>query len=137
MKSKVFIFLFGMCLYYNSMIAQSCIPTWIVFSTQQDIDNFHLNYPSCTEIEGDVIIKSSPVNSINNLNGLSQLVSVGGLNIDYNTSLNTLSGLENITRIKGNLLIWDNTSLNSIQALGNLQDVDGFVYIAYNNVLPE
>ncbi|MBK6565933.1 MAG: T9SS type A sorting domain-containing protein [Saprospiraceae bacterium] len=137
MKSKVFIFLFGMCLYYNSMIAQSCIPTWIVFSTQQDIDNFHLNYPSCTEIEGDVIIKSSPVNSINNLNGLSQLVSVGGLNIDYNTSLNTLSGLENITRIKGNLLIWDNTSLNSIQALGNLQNVDGFVYIAYNNVLPD
>ncbi len=34
-----------------------CLPEGITFTTQAQIDNFQLNYPGCTEIEGDMKIK--------------------------------------------------------------------------------
>jgi hypothetical protein len=54
---------------------QGCLPEGITFSTQDQIDNFQVNYPGCTEIEGFVIIQG---NDISNLDGLSVLTAVGG-----------------------------------------------------------
>ena len=57
-------------------IAQSpCLPDGISFTTQAQIDSFQINYPGCTEIEGQVYINSE---DISNLNGLSQISAIGG-----------------------------------------------------------
>ena len=39
--------------------SQSCLPDGITFSSQAAIDNFQVNHPNCTEIEGDVFIHAS------------------------------------------------------------------------------
>lgn len=54
--------------------AQSCLPDGITFSTQEQIDNFQINYPGCTEIEGGVIIEGD---GITNLDGLNVINSIG------------------------------------------------------------
>ena len=43
-----------------------CLPEGITFTTQEQIDNFQINYPGCTEIEGDVIIYDNWSGNINN-----------------------------------------------------------------------
>jgi len=55
--------------------SQPCLPEGITFTTQAQIDSFQINYPNCTEIEGDVEINGD---DITNLNGLNVLTSIGG-----------------------------------------------------------
>ncbi len=74
--------------------SQPCLPEGITFTTQAQIDCFQVNYPGCTEIEGNVTISGS---DITNLNGLSVVTSIGGdLYIYYNDALTSLTGLNNI-----------------------------------------
>ena len=54
----------------TSLLAQPCLPEGITFSTQAEIDSFQINYPSCTEIEGDVTIEGWDIANINGLNVL-------------------------------------------------------------------
>jgi len=71
-----------------------CLPDGITFTTQEEIDNFQINYPGCTEIEGGVEICGT---DITQLDSLLVLTAIGGyLNIHDNPDLITLSGLENI-----------------------------------------
>ena len=92
----------------TSLFAQPCLPEGITFSTQTEIDNFQINYPSCTEIEGNVTIKGD---DITNLNGLDVLTAIGGnlaigdLFPNVNPLLEDLEGLENVTLIGGILIL--------------------------------
>ena len=87
----------------NSAMAQGCLPEGITFTTQEEIDNFQTNYPGCMEIEGDVTIIDYG-NDISSLNGLNILSAIGGdLTIIWCQSLNTLSGLDNLSSIEGTL----------------------------------
>ena len=43
----------------------SCLPEGITFTTQEQIDNFQINYPGCTEIEGNVMIYGLEIDNIN------------------------------------------------------------------------
>ena len=52
---KLFILLFGLFLSVTGS-SQSCLPDGITFTRQSEIDNFHINFPNCTQIEGDVTI---------------------------------------------------------------------------------
>ncbi len=117
--------------------AQSCLSSGIFFTSQQEIDDFSANYPGCIEIEGNVDINDSSEGNITNLNGLSQLTSLGGyLKIIDNNSLLNLSGLDNIETISGELRIgkWGdgNNSLNSLTGLESLTSIGGNLAI-YNN----
>ena len=77
--------------------AQSCLPEGITFTTQAQVDSFQINYQSCSEIEGNVII-SGP--DISDLNGLNVLTSIEGNLEIYNDSLLTdLTGLDNLSSI--------------------------------------
>ena len=110
-----------------SVLSQPCLPEGITFTTQAQIDNFQTNYPNCTEIEGHVEITG---NDITNLNGLNVLIAFGGgLSIgDYyigNPILTSLTGLDNVTSIGGNLLIRYNDALTSLTGLGNLTSIGG------------
>ncbi len=139
-------------------ISQSCLPEGIVFDTQAQIDNFQINYPGCTEIEGNVEIgyygsNITNINGLSNityiggdlmisgntslssLNGLSALTFLGGeLRIEYCASLVDLTGLEGLTSI-GNLHIYENNALLSLSGLNNIDSIHGLVLIWANNAL--
>jgi hypothetical protein len=129
-KMKIFhIFLIVLFL-VNGAIAQSCLPDGISFHTQGEIDSFQINYPNCTQIEGDVMISAS---GIYNLNGLSVVTSVGGaLWIEFCPDLKSLSGLEGFSSVGGPLEINMNDSLTNMTAMGNLTSVSGWLQIENN-----
>jgi len=120
--------------------AQPCLPEGITFTFQMQIDNFQINYPNCTEIEGDVIISGL---GITNLHGLDVLTSVGGnLYIGKasapgggNPHLTNLAGLDNMTSVNGSLQIFDNDSLQSLSGLNSLEYIGGFLDISDNGSL--
>lgn len=111
--------------------SQSCLPEGIEFSTQAQIDSFQVNYPNCTQIEGNVTIYTSEWGDITNLSGLSVLTSIGGnleiINYDFGTSSNlySLAGLEGITAIGGDLIICNNSALTNLSGLDNLISIGG------------
>lgn len=138
-------------------LSQSCLPDGITFSTQEQIDNFQINNPSCTEIEGEVMIEGD---DITNLDGLSVLTAFGGhlqiinnpiltsltglsnitiidqnLEFDFNYSLVSLDGLNNLTSIGHTLGVGNNPTLMSLNGLNNLTYIGGDIYIEDNNIL--
>lgn len=123
-------------------LSQSCLPEGIIFAAQTEIDNFHVNYPSCTEIKGDVTISGG---DITNLNGLGNITSIGGkLKIIDNSLLASLTGLENLSNINGHLVIGEyddlggmhgNPLLENLSGLNNLLAIGGDLCIVNNSKL--
>ena len=127
---------FSLILLFVASVAytQNCLPTGITLDEQSDIDNFATNYPDCNHIEGGVRIEPSSSGSITNLNGLSQLTSIGGsLVIFNNAELTDLTGLNNLTSIGGDLETIgggvSNSTFTSCAGLENLQSVGGSLRI--------
>ena len=122
---------------YGRQLNFEVVQTITKFATQSQIDSFQINYPGCTEILGDVTVQS---NDIINLNGLSVLTSIEGhLQIGYlfvgNPALTSLTGLEGLTSIGGDLRIINNTALTSLTGLDNVVTVNGVLGISNNSVL--
>jgi hypothetical protein len=98
--------------------SQGCLPEGIIFSTQEQINNFPSNYPTCLTIEGDVIISGA---DITNLDSLIQLTNLAGdLEIKNTQNLFALNGLNNIADIMGSLVVSGNDSLSSFVGFENL-----------------
>lgn len=124
MKHLLLLFTFLWTIF--ALEAQPCLPSGIVFTTQQEIDNFPGNYPGCTEIAGDVRIEGAIPNNITNLNGLAQITHFGGnLAIMNNSALLTLSGLQNVTSIDGSLVVWYCQAMVSLGALNKVAAIGG------------
>jgi len=89
------------------------------FSTQAQIDNFGATYAHCTDIVlGNVFVSGS---DITNLDGLSNLTSIGGnLSIDNNSALIDLDGLTSLTSVGGSLRVFNNVSLINISGIENI-----------------
>lgn len=87
--------------------SQPC-PYDLVFENQEEVDNFSIEYPNCSEIEGNVTIGIYPdYSDITNLDGLNIITKIGGrLDIRKNPGLTSLSGLNNLTSIGENPQIW-------------------------------
>lgn len=143
--------LFVITLIMQTELSSQCLLDGITFSTQTEIDNFQINYPGCTEIEGDVLIYGDNINNLSglniltkisgnlrigiypdnnplltNLSGLNNVTSIGGgLYISYNNALLSLSGLDNLTSIEGDLLIEGNYSLTNLLGLINMTHIGG------------
>ena len=116
--------------------AQTCGPVWIIFSNQDSIDDFAVNYPGCTQVLGDVIIEESAAGTITNLNGLSQLLAIDGdLKILDNTSLSSLNGLSNVTSVGGDMNIYQNDVLTNFTGLNGLTTIGGFLWVRENSDL--
>jgi hypothetical protein len=112
----------------------SCLPYGnYYFLTQTDIDNFQINFPACNELEGNLTING---NSITNLTGLNQVLSIGGsLDIKNCGSLTNLTGLNNLSNIGGDIYIFHNESLINFTGLENLGIVGGSFGMYENNQL--
>ena len=106
--------------------AQECLPEGIKFITQGQIDSFPINHPGCFGIKGDVVIEERISGTIHNLDGLSQISSIGGnLKIWKNEALISLRGLDNISSIPNSLYIQTNSSLLSLEGLEKLESIKG------------
>ncbi|SDG18110.1 Por secretion system C-terminal sorting domain-containing protein [Dyadobacter soli] len=128
------------------------------FTYQEDVDDFGTRYANCTnitlndvtingfyitnldalndivKIEGNLNIWFNPL--LNNLNGLSNITSIGTLSIQGNESLDStgLSGLGNVTSV-GQLNVFDNSVLPNLSGLGNLASITGLLDIEDNPAL--
>jgi hypothetical protein len=113
---------------------ESCLPEGITFTTQSQIDSFQINYPNCREIEGFVSVHGY---EITNLNGLNDITSVGGdLGISGCLALQDLSGLENISKIHGSLIIGKTSHFNfGNPVLVNVMGLSGLKYIGGDFIL--
>jgi len=130
MKAKLFLLIF-LALISKISLCQECFPDGIEFLDQVAIDNFKSNYPGCTKIGGDVLIKSS-LGKITNLNGLSNLTSIkGGLFVVFNDLLSGFEGMNNLTSV-GDLTIAYNREVTNFSGLDNLAYVGGWFGILYN-----
>jgi surface protein len=136
MKRRFFIFLLLFALRYN-MGAQTCLPGGITFTTQSQVNNFPTNYPGCTQVVGNVTINGT---GITNLNGLSQITSIGGTLHIAKCNASNLTGLGNLTTIGGDLKFnvpptnqYFNylPNLNSLAALSNLTSIGGNITLTY------
>jgi len=131
---------------------QTCLPEGILFSLQQDINDFTTDYPNCTEIEGDVTIRGGwdldslykitsiggflsilDNDQIDDFIGLDSLTTIGGyFKIFDCEELVDLSGLESLTNVGGNLEIAQNDNLDNLSGLSSLSTVGGQLQIKYN-----
>jgi len=110
-----------------------------IFTTQQQVDDFALNYPGCTEILGDMMIginSSSSTTDIANLNGLSQIEAIQGrLIIRSNNLLVNLVGFSNLNFVGDDLEITQNASLSNFQGLETLNVIGENLTIRGNHAL--
>jgi hypothetical protein len=129
--------LFSIILSQSFVFSQGCLPEGIIFTTQEQIDSFEVNYPGCSVIEGDVFIQGS---TINNLDGLFALHAIGGNLLiggseNLGTSLTDLEGLYFVSTIGGNLSIEFNPLLNNLTGLDNLDPESIQSLTIYSNPL--
>lgn len=110
---------------------QSCLPDGITFTTQGQIDSFPINYPGCKVIEGDVLVKSSSIVSLDSLIGVTGIQ--GNLEIHI-TSLKDFAGLDSLTYVDRDFDIAQNDSLISMFGLTSLKSVGEFI-IRFNQRL--
>ncbi len=110
-----------------------CLLGGIEFTNQNDVSNFHYNYPNCDVIEGDLSIQNPTFLQmfiINNLDSLNSIVKVEG-NVmlgeysDALDALTSLSGLDNLVEIEGDLTISSNilTNLNGLESLTTVNSI--------------
>src|SRR5690606_4173908 len=80
-----------------------------------------INYPGCTEIEGDVVIEGEDISS---LNGLNQVVRfLNSLTISNCSHLENLDGLHNLEVVGRNLIFLELDALETLTGAGNLKKI--------------
>lgn len=113
-----------------------CPPeTNLNFTSQEQINDFIIQYPDCDIIEGNLSIGFNLNTDINDLSPLNNITYVGGvLGIESNLQLITLSGLDNIAFIGGGLNIINNPLLEicSFQSICNFLQGPGSRTISGN-----
>lgn len=126
----------------HSFSQNPCLPEGITFTTQAQIDSFQVNYPNCTEIEGDVVIRGDNIINLNGLNSITAFkadLCIG--EPDYwfpssgNPNLSNLSGLSQVTSIGGYLFINRNNLLVDLEGLDSLVTIGGNLTIGGNDSL--
>ncbi|MDX9905287.1 MAG: T9SS type A sorting domain-containing protein [Bacteroidales bacterium] len=118
----LFVLYFSFCILHfaSAQWGGACLPEGIAFQEQSAVDSFQVNYPGCTEIEGDVLINGY----IFNLNGLMGLEAIGG-DLDITTVMfPDLTGLDSLKTIGGNLTFYA-TELTNMTGLSSLESVGG------------
>ena len=124
---SLFLFIFS---YPISLNAQQCIGSYTLTS-QAEIDVFN-----CATVTGDLRIRETNPGNITNLNGLSELTSVGGyLSIGDNDALTNVDGLAALTSVGGPLEIYNNDALTNVDGLAALTSAWGYLLITNNDAL--
>jgi len=106
---------------------------YVHLMTQEDVDNFIIDYPNCTELNvlfiGDII-----PSDITNLNGLINLENIGAFQLN-NVHVTNLQGLNNLNSA-GSFMIVALPNLLSLEGLDSLTEVEIQFYIENCDLLP-
>ena len=142
----------------HAQIDITCLPNGIGIRRQTQIDSFQINYPKCTRIQGNVDIYGPDITNLDSLytvnkmdgdltirvnpllddlSGLSNVTSVGGLDIFGQNGFSDLSGLEKLDSIHGSLMILDTYILDSLNGLDSLSYVAYHITIRRNQQLKD
>lgn len=145
MKIKLFVALLFIANF--SLLAQDCPPYSITFSTQEQLDQFIIQYPNCTELDVDISINAhgnfdySPLNNIEktrrwlyintfdfDVTGLlNNLKSVRGIDVNSSGSeLSLINSFNELDSIKYRLTLSSSTdewSKLNLDAFRNLRSV--------------
>jgi uncharacterized repeat protein (TIGR01451 family) len=108
-------------LLFITIVSAQCPPDGIMFTSQEMVDNFILQYPNCTELTS---FSTFPIGGeIDNLDGLQNITAVTG-DVAITANLSNIDGLSSLTTVGGNFTInIPNTS--TLTALSNLVYVGG------------
>jgi hypothetical protein len=123
-------FLLSAALLLFSLFGFGQCPGIIVLENQAEVDNFSIDYPGCTNLNVFRVTGATTTN----LSPLSQIVTLQQLNID-NTSITNFNGLENVTSITEQFIIFENLSIVNLSGFDNLELVSGTTQISDNENL--
>ena len=118
------------------------------FHTQKAIDDFSAKYPNCTQVPY-LFVSGEDINNLDGFDNIQSITSgadngvgllIGALTKgnewkSSNQSLTTLSGLDKLQNVKGDIVISSNDNLESIDALNNVETVVGNILIEKNSKL--
>ncbi len=119
---KVFLYL-SFIVFSISVFSQSCLPGDNSFSTQADIDNFLINHPDCTTIEGNLMIMGDDITNLNALQNITTFEA--GFWIEDCPLLGNLNGLQNINYVGDYFELGNLPLIESIDELSSLTYVGG------------
>ena len=118
---------------YNCGLSSFCLPYGnYYFYTQAEIDNFQIYYPDCSILEGLVVIDGNDIDNLNGLNAVTKIVSdffIGNYDDGGNPSLTSLTGLDNVSSIGGDLYIFNDNVLTNLMGLENVISIGGTLNI--------
>jgi len=108
-----------------------CPPGNVYIQNQAHLDAFLINYPNCTQINGDLFINEvgGPINSLSPLQNITTIQGHFGISNVFN--LNDLSGLESLSFVGGFFAI-NTSNLENIDALGSLIHIGGDLSLLEN-----
>ncbi len=108
----------------------------VTLNSQDQIDNFIIQYPNCSVIEGYLIIEESNDGNITNLNGLRNIKYIGeGLRIQNNSALKSVAGLEALDSVGRGITINNNGALETLDGLSGIKKISDNLDICENNKL--
>ena len=94
--------------------------TELVFNTQQQIDDYFIDYPYCTELQISLRVEGSDITNLNGLNGITAL---DGIRIINNPLLTDVDGLNSVTdfdyEFNSALEVTNNPLLTNLIGLSN------------------
>lgn len=139
MKTSLF-FLAIIFSFAFSKVGAQCPSGDVTIYSQEHLDDFVATYPNCTHITGRLWLGefdgSISLNNINNLSGLNNLTKIDGQLGMFGTSLINLKGLNNLQELGSLNIVW-NDALISIAELINIAELsNGQLQIAWNENLP-
>jgi hypothetical protein len=103
------------------------------FHSQEQVDNFKVDYPGCTYLKGNVEIESA---DIQHLDGLSEVVVVEqDLILNEDSTLQSLGGLRELRIVGGDLQLVRLTDLTTLAGIEKLDAIGGSMLISYNDRL--
>ncbi|MEZ4966828.1 MAG: T9SS type A sorting domain-containing protein [Saprospiraceae bacterium] len=136
-----------------------CPPSQVLLGNQNQVDNFPINYPGCTNpavlititgnnitnldglngilaTDNSIIIRDNP--NLASLSGLSNLSSIAvELKIENNDALTSLTGLENLNWLGGHLSIEGNALLATLDGIGPIPSLGSYLNVSFNPVLTD
>lgn len=113
-----------------------CPPGDVYIGSQAEADQFLIDYPNCTEINGSLLFQvNSGSSDLVDLTPFSNITSVlGSLQFNNNQELESIAGLENLTSVGTNINLYNN-GIQNIDPLNGIETLGGLIYIDNNPAL--
>lgn len=102
----------------------------VIFNSQSDLNDFALNNPTCTYMDGEVFIESTDINDpivslspLSNINYISSLLSIKS---DHDSDLNHAEGLGQLLKIGSGITDYlEIIELETLDGLESLSEISG------------